>query len=154
MQTNGQVVESEENELGMFTRLTDELYEQLEEEVLGQKVAGLALWEESLADDEEDLPESDERQVFDLDLYLENNLFFELYGVLLFTDQDTEPLQGLDHIGTIVAELTDKGIWLDEIAATDEDELVLILSQNHEPRLYLSVGGWTLEEWDTLPDGE
>lgn len=154
MQANGMTPEDDGDGFEMNTRLTDELYEDLEESVIGEKVVGLALWEESLADDEEDVPDSDERQIFDLDLYLENNLYFELYGVLFFADQDGEPLQGLDHIGTIVSELTDKGVWLDEIAATDEDELVLILSQNHEPKLYLSVGGWTLDEWDTLPDGE
>ncbi|MFZ1756171.1 MAG: hypothetical protein WBO46_26240 [Caldilineaceae bacterium] len=154
MSDNGVVAEDGGEGFEMNTRLTDELYEALEEEVLGEKVVGLALWEESLADDEEAAPSADERQVFDLDLYLENNVYFELYGVIFFTDQDGDPLQGLDRIGTIVAELTDKGVWLDEAAATEEDELVLILSQDHEPKLYLSVGGWTLNEWDTLPDDE
>jgi len=154
MHPNGMEPEDDGEGFEMSTRLTDEIYEQLEEDVIGEKVVGLALWEESLADEEESVPEADERQVFDLDLYLENNVYFELYGVLFFTDQDGDPLQGLDQIGTIVAELTDKGVWLDEIAATDEDEMVLILSQNHEPKLYLSVGGWTLNEWDTLPDDE
>ncbi len=154
MHENGLEPEDDGEGFEMNTRLTDEIFEQLEEEVIGEKVVGLALWEESLADEEENLPEADERQVFDLDLYLENNVYFELYGVLFFEDQDGDPLQGLDRIGTIVAELTDKGVWLDEIAATDEDEMVLVLSQNHEPKLYLSVGGWTLNEWDTLPDDE
>lgn len=154
MNANGMPPEDDGEDFEMNTRLTDELYEEMEENVIGEKVVGLALWEESLADDEENRPEADERQVFDLDLYLENNLYFELYGVLFFTDQDGDPLQGLDRIGTIVAELTDKGVWLDDIAATEEDEMVLILSQNHEPKLYLSVGGWTLNEWETLPDEE
>lgn len=154
MKANGMEPEDEGEGFEMNSRLTDELYEQLEEEVLGEKVVGLALWEESLADDENNPPEADERQVFDLDLYLENHVYFELYGVLFFTSLDGEPLQGLDHIGTIVAELTDKGIWLDDIAATEEDELVLVLSRDHEPQLYLSVGGWTLNEWETLPDEE
>ncbi|MBI3958553.1 MAG: hypothetical protein HY328_07065 [Chloroflexi bacterium] len=154
MRANGVEPEDDGEGFEMNSRLTDELYEQLEEEVLGEKVVGLALWEESLADDEGNLPEADERQVFDLDLYLENNIYFELYGALFFADLDGEPLQGLDWIGTIVAELTDKGVWLDDIAATEEDELVLILSQDHQPKLYLSVGGWTLNEWDTLPDEE
>ncbi len=154
MRANGVEPEDDGEGFEMNSRLTDELYEQLEEEVLGEKVVGLALWEESLADDEENPPETDERQVFDLDLYLENNIYFELYGALFFADLDGEPLQGLDRIGTIVAALTETGVWLDDIAATEEDELVLILSQNHEPKLYLSVGGWTLNEWDTLPDEE
>ncbi|HRJ40680.1 MAG: hypothetical protein KJZ86_18775 [Caldilineaceae bacterium] len=154
MNANGMPPEDDGEDFEMNTRLTDELYEEMEDNVIGEKVVGLALWEESLADDEENRPEADERQVFDLDLYLENNLYFELYGVLFFTDQDGDPLQGLDRIGTIVAELTDKGVWLDDIAATEEDEMVLILSQNHEPKLYLSVGGWTLNEWETLPDEE
>jgi len=154
MQMNGVEPEDDGEGFEMNSRLTDELYEQLEDEVLGEKVVGLALWEESLADDEENPTEADERQVFDLDLYLENNVYLELYGAIFFADLDGEPLQGLDRIGTMVAELTEKGVWLDEVAATEEDELVLILSQNHEPKLYLSVGGWTLNEWDTLPDDE
>ena len=47
--------------------------------------------------------------------------------------------------------LINDGIWLDEIAATEEDELVLILSRKHIPQLYLNVSGWTVEEWETLP---
>jgi len=132
--------------------LTDKLYDQLEAQAVGQKVAGLALWEASLADDEDRPPAAGERTVFDLDVYLENALAFELYGVLCYADLEGEPLQGLDRIGTIVEELTGKGVWLDDIAATDEDELVLILSQNHEPKLYLCVGGWVLNEWDNLPN--
>ena len=40
---------------------------------------------------------------------------------------------------------------MDEIAATEEDELVLILSRNHTPQMYLNVSGWSVEEWDALP---
>ena len=154
MQSNGMEAEGDDVGFEMNSRLTDELYTELEAGVLGEKVVGLALWEESLADDEQNPPAADERLVFDLDLYLENNTYFELYGILLFSDLDGEPLQGLDRIGTIVAELTGKGVWLDDIAATEEDEMVLILSQNHEPKLYLSAGGWTLNEWESLPDNE
>jgi hypothetical protein len=154
MHANGVKPEDDVEGFEMNNRLTDELYEQLEDEVRGEKVVGLALWEESLADEEENSPKASERQVFDLDLYLENNLYFELYGVLIFADLHGDPLQGLYRIGTMVAELTEKGVWLDDIAATEDDELVLVLSQDHQPKLYFSVGGWTLNEWDTLPDDE
>jgi len=52
MYANGVEPEDDGEGFEMNTRLTDELYEELENEVLGEKVVGLALWEESLADDE------------------------------------------------------------------------------------------------------
>lgn len=132
--------------------LTDELYEELSEVVVGEKIVGLALWEASLADDEEaGEPAPDERVIVDLDLYLENKFYLELYGTLVFPDPQSDPLQGLEQIGKMVSGLIEQGVWLDEIAATEEDELVLILYRERQPQLYLNVGGWTLSEWETLP---
>ncbi len=143
---------TEEDDLDFHQIVTDELYTELVESIEGQKVVGLAVWEESLADEEgEEIPPAT-RQIFDLDLYLENQLYLELYATYIFDDPESDALRGLDRIGTICTKLIETGIWLEEIAVTEENELVLILSRNHRPHLYLNVGGWSMEEWETLPD--
>lgn len=90
--------------------------------------------------------------MFDLDLYLENNSYLALYGATLFLDPESDPLRGWQRTGKMLQSLTTEGVWLEEIAATEEDELVLVLSRDHTPRLFLTVSGWTVEEWETLPD--
>lgn len=139
-------------DLDFFQTVTEDLYNQLVETIEGEKVVGLALWEESIADEEDASVRPAQRDVFDFDLYLENNLYLELYAVYVFQDLDSDPLRGLDPVGKIFSTLIEDGVWLDEIAVSDDDDLVLILSRNHEPQLYLNVGGWSLEEWDTLPE--
>lgn len=133
-------------------QVTDEIYEELVDQLEGKRIVGVALWEESLADDEEARPEPDAREIFDFDLYLDNRLYLELYGTLLFPDLDSDPLQGLEPVGTMLAQLVERNLWLNEVAVSEEDELVLILGYEHRPRLYLNVGGWTLDEWESLPD--
>lgn len=134
--------------------VTDALYAELVESIEGQKVVGLAVWEESLADEEGEEIAPARRQIFDMDLYLENHLYMELYATYVFKDPEGDALRGLDRIGTICTKLIEDGTWLEEIAVTEDSELVLILSRNHRPQLYLNVGGWTMEEWETLPDEE
>ena len=132
-------------------QLDDEQYAALVDTVAGERVMGLALWEESITDQGGAKPNAAARVLFDLDLYLENNSLLALYGTSVFPDPESDPLRGWQHTGKILQSLINKGIWLDEIAATDEDDLVLILSRNHEPQLYLNVSGWSVEEWETLP---
>lgn len=138
---------------GQFHReITEELFEELVETFEGERVVGLALWDESIADDDDAEIDPDERDVFDMDLYTETQLYFELFAAYAFTDPDDEPLRGLDQIGKMLSDLIESGLWLDEIAATEDNELVLVLSQNRQPKLYLNVGGWSIAEWDELPD--
>ena len=138
-------------EAALHYRLDDEQYEVLVDTVAGERVMGLALWEESISDENGERPSPELRVLFDLDLYLENNLLLALYGTSFFRDPESDPLHGWQQTGKIVQALISDGIWLDEIAATEEDELVLILSRKHIPQLYLNVSGWTVEEWETLP---
>jgi hypothetical protein len=146
---NDQYAEEQE---GFHQFVTDELYTELVETVEGEKVVGLALWEESLADAEEEEVDADTRELFDFDLYLENKLYLEIYAAYIFQDPNSDALRGLDRIGKMFSGLIEEGLWLDEIAVTEENELVLILSRNRQPLLYLNVGGWAIEEWETLPD--
>jgi hypothetical protein len=138
---------------GLHRTVTDELYDELVEQVTDQRVVGLAVWEESLADDPEAGPTpADQRDIFDLDLYVENHNYMELYGVQIYRDPESDPLQGLEQTGKMLSKLVEDGVWLEEVAVNEIDELVLILAQRHEPCLYLSVSGWTLEQWDNLPE--
>ena len=138
-------------EAPLHYRLDDDQYEELVDSVVGERVMGLALWEESVSDEVDERPSPEMRVLFDLDLYLECNLMLGLYGTAIYADPESSPLRGWQQTGKIVQTLINSGIWLDEIAATEEDELVLILSRNHVPQLYLNVSGWTVEEWETLP---
>ena len=159
-----------ENGLGdgaLHVQLDDEQYAALVDTVAGEKIIGLALWEESITDqfdsrrpqgfghlsaiNEGEKPTPAARVLFDLELYLENNLLLTLYGTSFFPDPESDPLRGWQWAGKILQSLINEGIWLDEIAATEEDELVLILSRNHTPQMYLNVSGWSVEEWETLP---
>lgn len=138
-------------EARLFYRLDDEQYERLVDAVAGERVMSLALWEESVSDEVGARPPPNKRELFDLDLYLENKLLLALYGTALYSDPESSPLRGWQQAGKIVQTLINNGIWLDEIAATEEEELVLILSRNHVPQLYLNVSGWTVEDWENLP---
>lgn len=132
-------------------QLDDEQYAALIETVAGEKVVGLALWEESITDEATDRPGPDTRALFDLDLYLENSLLLTLYGTGIFPDPESEPLRGWQRAGRIVQSLVSAGIWLDDIAATEENDLVLVLCRDRSPQLYLIVSGWSVEKWEQLP---
>ncbi len=138
----------------LHLQLDEEQYAALVETVAGEKVVGLALWEESIADEAAERPEPETRSLFDLDLYLENNLLLTLYGASAFPDPESEPLRGWQRAGKIMQSLVSEGIWLDDIAATEENNLVLVLCRDHTPQLYLIVSGWSAEKWESLPGGQ
>ncbi len=143
--------ENEPSEIGLHFQLDDDLYEALVEALEGERAMALALYEESITDEGDEKPSLEARVLFDLDLHLENNLLLVLYGTSVFPDLDSDPLHGWQQTGKILQTLIAEGLWLDEIAATAEDELVLILSRNHKPQLYMIVSGWSIEEWERLP---
>jgi hypothetical protein len=137
------------DEAVLHYQLDDEQYEQLIETAAGERAVGLALWEESISDEWGERPTSESRELFDL--YLENNVLLALYGTSIYPDPESDPLRGWQRAGRIVQALIKEGIWLDEIATTADSELVLVLSRNHRPKLYLNVRGWTVEDWESLP---
>jgi len=59
-------VETEDDEL--YMELDDERREEIDE-MIGLKVMGVEIWEESLGDDEKAPPKADERIFFDCDLF-------------------------------------------------------------------------------------
>lgn len=157
------------DDVDLFTEVDDELFDALTD-LTGQRVVHIAIWDDSLADeladlDDEDAPDSIDRsgvdsdddgssqEVFDLDLYLADGIYFELYGTLCFPDLDADPLRGVDVVNKHLASLVNQGIWFDEVAVDEEDQLVLVIAQSRQPILYFVVGGWLIEEWDELPTG-
>ena len=135
----------------LHLELDDAQYAALVETVAGEKVVGLALWEESITDEASESPGPEARALFDLELYLENNTLLTLYGTSVFPDPESEPLHGWQRTGRIMQQLVSQGIWLDDIAATEENNLVLVLCRDRSPRLYLIVSGWSAEKWELLP---
>ena len=134
----------------LYTLVDDEQYEELSE-LASQQIVHASVWEESLADALEQNVPGDEVAV-DLDLYLKDNVYFELYGTLCYTNIEGEPLGDRNEIEQHLRELIKGGLDLEEIAVDEEDGLVLVLGQRHQPVFYLQVGAWLLDEWEELPD--
>ncbi len=137
---------------GPFTQVDDAQYNDLVE-LEGQKVVYVAVWEDALADALSELSESEPGMAgVDLDLYLKDGAYFELYGAICYPSLDADPIAGQEAVEAHLKTLIREGLWLEEIAVDEEEALVLVLSQHHQPRLYVQVGAWLLEEWEELPD--
>lgn len=138
--------------LSLYTTVDDEMYEELAE-LSGQKIVHFELWEDSLSDalGDTSIPATDQ-VLFDLDLYLADGVYFELYGTTCHPDPASMPIQGLEALHARLLGLVQQGAALAEVAVDEEDNLVLVLGQGQTHQLYLAVGGWLLEEWDELPD--
>ena len=140
------------NKAEIITRVDDEVYGELAE-MVDQKILSFVLWEESLSDELENIETSEEEIVAaDIDLYLEGGVYFELYGAVSYPKLTDDPLQGASTIHKRLSTLISKGVWLDEVAVDEHDQLVLVLSQQHQPVLFLAIGGWVIDMWDELPE--
>lgn len=138
---------------GPFIHLDDEQYSDLVE-LEGQAVVHAAVWEDALADALSDLPDSgNERAGVDIDLYLKDGVYFELYGAFCYPSLEEDPILDQAAVESHLAGLIRTGLWLEEVAADEDEGLVLVLGQNHRPRLFIQVGAWLLNEWEELPDG-
>lgn len=138
----------------IFTRVDDATYDELTL-LTGQRVVHVELWEDSLVDELlTDQSEVDGAPLFDLDLYLEEGIFFELYGASAFTGLEADPIVDNDELARTLLTLVNEQIWLDDVAVDEDENLVLVLGQTAVARLYLVIGGWSLEEWEELPAGE
>lgn len=140
-----------EPDFDFYTIVDDEMYDELAD-LAGQKVVHVELWEDSLGETLAGETADPALQVaVDLDLYLDGGIYFELYGVVCYPDPEAEPLVGLRTIEQRLTGLVKQELWFDEVAVDEEDSLVFVLSQKHNPQLYLIINGWTFAEWDELP---
>jgi hypothetical protein len=137
----------------LFTTVDDELYDEVCE-LSGQQVVYVEVWEDSLsAELSGERERAGQEGQFDLDLYLAAGAYFELYGVSCYRSLEDDPLPELALVDKAVRGEIKQGLWLEEVAVDEDDLLVLVLGRQEQPRLYLQIGGWLIEEWDELPDG-
>src|SRR5829696_6668720 len=100
----------------LYTTVDDHLYDELTE-LADQKVVHMELWEDSLADAlGQNEHRADDSEQFDLDIYLEEGVYFELYGVQCYHDLDGEPWQGLENVRRQLIAQIKRGLWLEEVA--------------------------------------
>jgi hypothetical protein len=138
---------------GPFIHLDDEQYTELIG-LEGQAVVHAAVWEDALADALADLSDAaHESAGVDIDLYLKDGVYFELYGTFCYPSLDEEPIVDHAALESHLAALIRAGLRLAEVAADEDEGLVLVLGQEQRPRLYIQVGAWLLNEWEELPDG-
>jgi len=159
-----------QDDVEIYTQLSDALYDELNQ-LCGQEIAHIQLWEDSLADsleeediesndvDEEEIYEegaeddidSEQRMLFDLDIYLKDGVYFELLATICYPSLESEPLQGYEKINKLVQRYVKSGIRLAEVAVGEEDELIMVLGHPQQAMLYLAVGGWLINSWEELP---
>jgi hypothetical protein len=142
----------------LYTHVDDEQYEELSA-LNGQRVLFASVWEEGLADSLAAInpatpgnTNTSDEVAADIDLYLADGVYFELYGTLCYTDLDAPPLSDLAQIEGRLQRLVKAGVKLEEVAVDEEDGLVLVLAQHHKPVFFLQVGAWLLDEWEELPE--
>ncbi len=141
-----------DKDLPLMTVVDDETYDELMT-LVEQRIVHVALWEDSLADGLAGKPaDASIQDTFDIDLYLEDGVYFELYGVVCFDDPDADAWQGVAESAARLAALVKAGARLDDIAVDEEDGLILVLTTKAGQGVYLVVGAWLLAEWDELPE--
>ena len=139
------------DEMPLYTAVDDELYDELSQ-LAGQKIVHVEVWEDSLStalEGEEVAPQ--EQASFDIDLYLADGAYFELYSAACFDSPDGDPWQGLETVSGRLIAAAKQGAALQEIAVDEEDQLVLVLAYAGGKQIYLPVAAWLIEEWDELP---
>ena len=147
---------SEFPEIDLYTEVDDELFDELAH-LVGEKIVHVEIWEESLGDvlggdaDVVAAGNSPAQNAFDIDLYLESGIYFELYSTLCFPTLEGDPLVELATVQNRLTTLTKEEVWLEEIAVDEEDALILVLGQGQKPQLYLLISAWSVGEWDELP---
>jgi hypothetical protein len=141
-------------ELMVYSRVDDEQFVELSG-LCAQRIVHATVWEETLlAALDHDVAEAWVQDTFDIDLYLGDGVYLELFGVCCFPAPDAEPWQGHEVVGERLGHLIAGGVWLDEVAVNEDDSLILILARRRQPGLYLAVSAWSLHEWEELPTDE
>jgi hypothetical protein len=153
MDLDEELEDSTEDEL--YTELTDDRREELDE-MLGLRVLGVEIWEESLGDDENAPPKAAERVFFDCDLFLESNQALELYVTAVYPDPDGgEPVTGLSAIHDAVGALADGEMELVDFDKVDEEGgLALAFGHADHVDLVLAASAWMVSEWEADEEAE
>jgi len=138
----------------------DELYYSLDDdrraelnEMVGLKVLGIELWDESIADEEgEPPPAAEDRMFVDCDLYFDDNLALELYVTSVYPDPEGEPVVGVDAMFAAVGRLADDNLELVDYGEADEEEggLALAFGRGDNVEMVLVANAWMVS--DCEPD--
>lgn len=133
-------------------KLTDQLWEELVE-LDGAAIASLVVWDSSLVDDSLDDPITDKNRVYvDFELYLDDQQMLEIYGAAVLMDEASDALIGFDNISRALGRLAENGAMIQEVAADQENRLVLILKDHKNRSILTPVTAWLLTTWDALPE--
>ena len=132
----------------LYTELDDERREEVNE-LIGLRVLGVEVWEESLGDDEEDIPKPADRVFFDCDLFLESNQAIELYVTAAYPDPEADPVVGMSGIYDVVGKLADGNLELIDYGEVDEEGgLALAFGHDEHVHLVLAASAWMVSEWE------
>ena len=142
----------------------DDLYYSLDDdrraelnEMVGLKVLGIELWEESIADEEEEQPPTAEDRMFvDCDIYFDDNLALELYVTSVYPDPEGEPVVGVDAMFAAVGRLADDNLELVDYGEADEAEggIALAFGRNDNVEMVLVANAWMVSDWEPDEDAE
>jgi hypothetical protein len=133
-------------------KLTDEIWEDMVS-LEGVPITAIVVWDRSMVDESMAQPVTDKNRIFvDIDLYLANQTKLELYGASVAVDEESDPINGLDDIGETLARYTQNGAFFDEIAAGEDEMLVLIIANEQKRELLIAVSAWLEDVWETLPE--
>jgi len=140
----------------------DELYYSLDDdrraelnEMVGLKVLGIELWDESIADEEgEPPPAAEDRMFVDCDLYFDDNLALELYVTSVYPDPEGEPVVGVDAMFAAVGRLADDNLELVDYGEADEEEggLALAFGHGEDVEMVLVANAWMVSDWEPDED--
>lgn len=141
-----------DKEFPLIMAVDDETYEELMA-LVGQRVVHVGLWEDSLSVTlAERAGEPPGSPAFDIDLYLEDGVYFELYGVSCFDNLEAEPWSDFAESSNRLVSMVKAQARLSDVAVDEADSLILILSMPTGETVYLAVAAWLLAEWDELPE--
>ena len=124
-------------------------------EMVGLKVLGIELWDESIADEEgEPPPAAEDRMFVDCDLYFDDNLALELYVTSVYPDPEGEPVVGVDAMFAAVGRLADDNLELVDYGEADEEEggLALAFGHGEDVEMVLVANAWMVSDWEPDED--
>ncbi len=135
-------------------KLTDDLWEEMAD-LEGVAIASIVIWDSSLVDEDMEEEVTDENRMYvDCELYLANQTLLELYGAAVLPSEDSEPLLGLELISTELSSLAEEGAVVEEIAADQDESMVLTLVTESGRSLLVYTSAWIESTWDELPDDD
>jgi|GEM_PF-3138213 len=109
-------------------------------------IVDVEIWDNSLADPEDEPPPPHLRSVVDFDLYFENDSVLELYAATVQPSADAAPLVGLDNIAGHLGQLVTRSGVLGLVDWAEDTGLTLTFGVGEHDLMFIAAQGWALEE--------